>query len=391
MGMVTPVVLVGKLFLQKLWSEKLEWDDNLPPSLLQEWEQITQMLQQLPRLQIPQYICKNIRNPTYQIITFCDASAKSYATAVYLRVIDEDSIQVNLIFSKTRLTPINTRKSVRSETKQLTLPRLELLAVLIGARATNFVTRELRLHLHKRIILTDAQCVLHWMRTNKPLPVFVEKRLDEIRKEKDIIFGYIPSNQNTADFATRGLTVSEIIESDQWWHGPNWLRQDELNWPSWNLPDISSAEIEQLLDQAKQGPRFLYETTNLVKDDLVKQDTKAVFSIDESKYSSLRKLLRVTAFCLKFIKRKIWIRCPTELHNRLVKRCPIFNIFNVVKDDSICFDDIKAARLCWVYVIQQRRFAEVFNAISRNQNKLNDVLPSKNQALCDLIYNVLYQ
>ena len=154
--MVTPVVLVGKLFLQNLWSEKLEWDDSLPPSLLQEWKQIAQMLQQLPRLRIPQYVCKNIRNPVYQIKTFCDASAKSYATAVYLRVIYQDSIQVNLIFSKTRLTPINARKSVRSETKQLTLHRLELLAVLIGARATNFVTRELRLYIHKRLILTDV-------------------------------------------------------------------------------------------------------------------------------------------------------------------------------------------------------------------------------------------
>ena len=122
MGMVTPVVLVGKLFLQKLW----EWDDSLSPSLLQEWEQIAQMLQQLSR-QIPRYICKNIRNPTYQIITFCDASAKIYATAVYQRVIDPEPIQVNLIFSKTQLTLINARKPVRSETKQLTLPRLELL------------------------------------------------------------------------------------------------------------------------------------------------------------------------------------------------------------------------------------------------------------------------
>ena len=106
------------------------------------------MLQELPRLQIPRYVCKNVRNPAYQIITFCDASAKSYATAVYLRVIDQDSIQVHLIFSKKQLTPINARKSVRSETKQLTLPRLELLAVLIGARATNFVTRELRLYVY---------------------------------------------------------------------------------------------------------------------------------------------------------------------------------------------------------------------------------------------------
>ena len=55
------------------------------------------------------------------------------------------------------------------------------------------------------------------MRTNKPLPAFVQNRLDEIRLEKDIVFGYIPSEQNPADFATRGLSVIEIIGLDLWY------------------------------------------------------------------------------------------------------------------------------------------------------------------------------
>ena len=47
----------------------------------------------------------------------------------------------------------------------------------------------------------------------------------------------------------------EIIGLDMWWHGPAWLKEDKSCWPNWNLPDISSAEIEQLLDQARQVPR----------------------------------------------------------------------------------------------------------------------------------------
>ena len=58
------------------------------------------------------------------------------------------------------------------------------------------------MHVFNRTILTDSQCVLHWMRTNKPLPIFVQ---DEIQMEEDIVLGYIPSEQNAADFATRGL------------------------------------------------------------------------------------------------------------------------------------------------------------------------------------------
>ena len=100
LGMVAPVVLFGKLFLQKLWSYKLDWDDSLPPLLFQEWENIAKILQQLTKVQLPRSVCKNNENPTYKIITFCDALAKSYASAVYLRVVNQDLVQVNLIFSK---------------------------------------------------------------------------------------------------------------------------------------------------------------------------------------------------------------------------------------------------------------------------------------------------
>ena len=139
---------------------------------------------------------------------------------------------------------------------------------------------------------------------------------------------------------------------------PCLIKEDKSCWPNWNLPDISSAEIEQLLDQARQVPRVLYDTTNLVKDDPIEQDKAiSIFLIDESKYSSLRRLLRVTAYCLKFIKRKIWSKCPTEV---LVQKYLNLNIFDTVRDNFISFNDIKAAKLCWVFIIQRRNFADVF-------------------------------
>ena len=92
-------------------------------------------------------------------MTFCDASAKSYAAAVYLRVVSQGLVQVNLVFSNIRLAPCDIKRKRKTKSKQLSLPRLELLAVLIGTRATNFVIKELRLSIAKRIILTDSQYV----------------------------------------------------------------------------------------------------------------------------------------------------------------------------------------------------------------------------------------
>ena len=75
----------------------------------------------------------------------------------------------------------------------------------------------------------------------------------------------------------------------------------------------------------------------------------------------------MTAYCLKFIKRKIWNKCPTEVLNRIVQKYPNLNIFDTVRDNSVSFNDIKAAKLCWVFVIQRRNFGDVFNAIEKRQ------------------------
>ena len=235
LGLFTPIVFHGKVFLQKLWIEDLKWDDCLPSSLQQEWREVVQALKQLSELRIPHYICENSEDVSYQILTFCDASAKSYAAAVYLRAVYGNTVQAHSIFAKMRLSPLDNKRKRGNTLKHISIPRLELMALLIGTRVTNFVTKELMLDISKTTILTDSQCVLHWVRSCKPLPVFAQNRVNEIRQQKQVTFGYIPSESNPADLATRGLTVSELKESNLWWHGPTWLQLDEHCWPSWNL------------------------------------------------------------------------------------------------------------------------------------------------------------
>ena len=142
------------------------------------------------------------------------------------------------------------------------------------------------LDISKTTILTDSQCVLHWVRSCKPLPVFVQNRVDEIRRPKQVTFGYIPSESNPVDL---GLTISELKEFNLWWHDPTWLRLDEHCWPSWNLPDVTSKELEQMLSQAKSGSDVIFESINVVQED-DSHGSLLVCTIDEKKYSSLRRL-----------------------------------------------------------------------------------------------------
>ena len=70
------------------------------------------------------------------------------------------------------------------------------------------------------MLWTDSTCVLHWLKTTKPLPLFVENRVAEIKRVSDITFHYIPSDQNHADLPTRGLPANELSDVTLWWHGP---------------------------------------------------------------------------------------------------------------------------------------------------------------------------
>ena len=150
---------------------------------------------------------------------------------IYALLVNIVSKLRNLMFSKMRLAPVTSSRGQKGQKcKDVTLPRLELLAVLIGVHAGNFVTKELKLPISKRILWTNSECVLHRMKTTKPLPLFVENRITEIRKEKVITFCYIPSNQNPVDYATRGFTVPEIVDTNLWWHGPGWLISNEVDW-----------------------------------------------------------------------------------------------------------------------------------------------------------------
>ena len=92
-------------------------------------------------IKIPRLVGSTDESAIYQLLVFCDASMKAYAASVYLRIKEKTGIKTHLIFSKMRLVPVNKGKG----RKELTIPRLELLAVLIGIRAVNFVTKQLRL------------------------------------------------------------------------------------------------------------------------------------------------------------------------------------------------------------------------------------------------------
>ena len=345
LGLLVPVVLFGKLFLQKLWEINQPWDEPLSEGLSKEWYQIANMLSEIPSLSVNRFV-KSTSKGINQILIFTDASIHCYATAVYLRSVEENSITVNLVFAKTRLVPVTKQKKC----KKLTVPRLELMGVLIGVRAANFVASELKLTVTERILWTDSQCVLYWLKTRKPLPVFVENRVREIRSQKGLSFHYIASDQNPSDCATRGLSVMDIKGSSLWWHGPSWLLEKQSMWPTWKLPELTSEILNQLHTESKESQI----TMNVNTDEKNGPTNVETFLFGMKKLvSSLRKLLRISVFVMRYIKMKVWNR----IEGNTIKNSLLVTIFQNLSDEGpISTREIQLLHLLWIRFVQQRCF-----------------------------------
>uniref|UniRef100_A8PBY2 RNase H type-1 domain-containing protein n=1 Tax=Brugia malayi TaxID=6279 RepID=A8PBY2_BRUMA len=143
---------------------------------------------------------------------FTDASKVAYSASIYILNHGYQNTYSNsfLIYAKSRIAPI----------KGMSIPRLELLSVLIAVRAAQFILKQLNLENNQVTLWTDSKCVLYWIQNyTKLLPRFIQNRIEEIRKS-NFELKYIPSDQNPADIATKGASPLKLQNCKQWWKGP---------------------------------------------------------------------------------------------------------------------------------------------------------------------------
>ena len=153
---------------------------------------------------------------------------------VYL-VSNDDVLDCNLIFSKTRLSP----------TKQMTIPRLELLGVLIGCRISKFLVKQLGVELNQ-LLFTDSICVIEWYKSEKKLKRFVQDKIDEIRLFEGSI-GYVKSAENPADIASRGVCLRKLLDDELWWKGPLWTRDRVISEQTYHIDQDTETELPRRL------------------------------------------------------------------------------------------------------------------------------------------------
>ncbi|VDK17999.1 unnamed protein product [Anisakis simplex] len=273
LGFQAPVIITYKILLQDITKTGADWDEPLKPQYQNQWSRLQAYYSQSPikiaRLQ-PMAMA--------ELHIFADASSRAYATAIYFK----QENQVTLFYAKARLCPI----------KGLTIPQLELLAILISVRASNFIIKQLNLVNIKRTIWTDSKCALAWINSgsSEKLSRYVRNRLNEVRLTKDIAYAYVPTEDNPADVATRGLSWENFITEDKWWNGPRWLRNDQSKWPF--TPTVPAHGNENTPDP----PSKVASNASTVI-----QCLEPTQFIDAKKFSSWTRLVDIVAWMLRFL------------------------------------------------------------------------------------------
>ncbi|XP_044167551.1 uncharacterized protein LOC122951619 [Acropora millepora] len=223
-----------------------------------------------------------MQSTTPYLHVFADASSKAYGAISY---ITSDN-QCSLVMAKSRVTPL----------KKLTLPQLELMAALPGARLASFVSQALKSRYPnlKVKLWSDSEIVLHWLSSSKPLKQFVANRTKEIKMMFPLPYwNHCPTADNPAAFLTCGISAEQLQNSSLWKHSLQWLLS-ESQWPHWKPSQVLHLSLSQSLEE--ETPSDDSVLTQLPEE---KMEIQRV--IDISRYSTLSKLVGVTAYVLRFL------------------------------------------------------------------------------------------
>ena len=229
-GLVTPLKQKGAILVRKAFQEagsgestRETWDNPLTAGLREEAIQVFEEYVQLSQITFdrsltpPSWIGKPLG------ITFSDGSDKSFGAVVYLRE-TEEGIQIRLVESKAKLTPLNQKGDP---------VKAEICGAVFAARLRRHIEKHSRMEIGQWFHLLDSQTVLGAIqRDSYGYQTFFANRVGEIQKSGSVEdWWWIPGDLNISDIIARGATPADLKEESEWQKGPSFLKMPVEEWP----------------------------------------------------------------------------------------------------------------------------------------------------------------
>lgn len=220
------------MIIQDLWKEKLDWDDPIPSLLEEKWKKFNIELLDIDQIHVTRWFGTR-KTDKIEIHGFCDASELGYGAVAYLRIkTQRRKFRIQIITSKTKVAPV----------RKMTIPRLELCGANLLIELEETILKIFPKEQVKIFNWTDSRVIMCWLnKESATMKVFVANRITNIQEKStkmNIKWNWTAGEDNPADLASRGVSVSELVNADLWWHGPKWLKQNQSLWPK-NTQDDS--------------------------------------------------------------------------------------------------------------------------------------------------------
>ncbi|XP_069138142.1 uncharacterized protein [Argopecten irradians] len=325
LGIISPVTVRGKILMQEIWRRKFDWDEILPEDIRCQWMELSYDLRKVSTTEIPRYYFKDLPEDTESIGTvlhvFVDASKKAYGACAYIT----SGNQSQLVMAKNRVAPLNP----------VTIPQLELLAAVTGARMAKHILTNLQCS--DVFYWSDSQIVLNWLHSSKKMKPFIGKRVEEIKDlTQEFTWRYCPTNDNPADLLSRGISATNFGKSTKWINGPSWIT-NQTHWPQWNRNESI------VLTTVDSDVTNNNDSTQTLNTDI------GCSVIDITRFNSYSRLLRVTAYVKRFL-----YNCRRKAEDR--------------KSGILSPDELNKASIIWIRVVQNSSYHDVLESLKSNKS-----------------------
>ena len=326
-GLLSPITIRAKCILQDIWRSKTDWDEPVELGIQRLWDQWVEDLDPLSNLTIPRafalYKIKDV-----EIYAFADASQIAYGAVILIRFkCPEGGYGVSFLTSKVQVAPI----------RHVTIPRLELKALLLAVRVTLKTIPSIEYPITSVNYFSDSKTTLSWCKAQRVrLTPFVANRVSEIQSEtKPEQLHHIPGDLNPADDCSRGLSAAELLANPRHLFGPDFLRysRDDDRWPkgvNHEEPTLEDPEVRAPLWIGVINRRQFSQINSLA-----------------DRFSSIVKLKRTLAFVNRFIH-----NCRSKIEDR--------------RNGSLDAEELAEGLRLGIRCAQQSYFSEI-HALSKGQ------------------------
>ncbi|KAL8598023.1 hypothetical protein ACOMHN_011448 [Nucella lapillus] len=289
LGLISPITLKGRMILQEACRSDLGWDQTLPARLVERWSEWLCDIGALSTICIPRYYFSGSVLPWHlvEFHHFADASTVGYGECSYLRILDDKGKPYcAVVMAKSKVAPI----------RPVTVPRLELQAAVLSVKIAQFLQEEFEGLNAQHHFWSDSKIVLGYLyNKTKKFHTFVANRVQQILDfSEPQQWHYVPSKDNPADHASRGLSVTEMKDSN-WHSGPEFLKHDPV---VYEVPEVAVTSDDT---EVKVYPTKVKDEKGGDCEEIIKR------------FSSLDRLLRVAARLLSWLRQARKKRTKQEI------------------------------------------------------------------------------